>query len=463
LEFKGTSAFAYSCWVRSVNDPFGSSNVAFCILRVVFLHKDNRGMRTPRRSGPFGVGAKLDKLVDHIGRQLESAAEIDRSGLSQSWSEEQAVLEAIPDYIFRIRRDGSVSVAGSGTSRFLAANESTPGKRSADAAAKSEGQLKKVQPRDIVSRLAEELARRSRQLVAKAEETGKIQAFDLQLNHSGRTAHYEVRAAVFYRNEVLAVVRDVTARREAEAALAKLKEDLETKVQEQSSELTQLKEAFQSQVALLAEEEEVLKRSFSKLERLLEDTIGAITTIVQRKDPYTAGHQQRVSQLACAMGREMGLNSEQIRVIRIASLLHDLGKVFIPAEILAKPGKLSKVEFSMVKAHPEADYQILKTIDFSCAIADIVHQHHERLDGSGYPSGLKGDAIHLEAKIIAVADVVEAMLSSRPYRPAPGLDAALKEIEDGKGRLYDPDAVDACTKLFREGKFDFEAREGSSG
>jgi HD-GYP domain-containing protein (c-di-GMP phosphodiesterase class II) len=421
-------------------------------------------MRTPRRSGPFGVGAKLDKLVDHIGRQLESAAEENRSGLSQSWSEEQAVLQSIPDYIFRIRRNGSVSVVGSGTSRFLASNDPVPGKRSADTAAKSEGQLKKKgQPQDTVSRLAEELARRSRQLVAKAEETGKVQAFDMQLNHAGRTTYYEVRAAVFYRNEVLAVVRDVTVRREAEAALAKLKEDLETKVQEQSGELTQLKDAFQSQVALLSEEEEVLRKSFGRMERLLDDTIGAIATIVQKRDPYTAGHQQRVSQLACAIGREMGLKSEQIQVIRIASLLHDLGKVFIPTEILAKPGKLTKVEFSMVKSHPDADYQILKNIDFSCAIADIVHQHHERLDGSGYPQGLKGDAIHLEAKIIAVADVVEAMVSSRPYRPAPGLEAAMKEIADGKGRLYDPDAVDACIKLFREGKLDFEVQGGSSG
>jgi len=420
-------------------------------------------MRTPRRSGPFGVGAKLDRLVDHIGKQLESAAEVDSGGLSQSWSEEQAVLESMPDYIFRIRRNGSISVVGSGTRRFLAADDSTPGKRNADTAVKPGSQPKKVQARDTVSRLAEELARQSRQLVAKAEETGKVQAFDLQLNHAGRTTHYEVRAAVFSRNEVLAVVRDVTVRREAENALAKLKQDLETKVQEQSSELTQLKEAFQSQVTLLAEEEEVLKKSFSKVERLLEDTIGAITTIVQKKDPYTAGHQQRVGQLACAIGQEMGLKGEQIKAIRIASLLHDLGKVFVPAEILAKPGKLNKVEFSMVKSHPDADYQILKTIHFSCAIADIVHQHHERLDGSGYPLGLKGDAIHLEARIIAVADVVEAMVSNRPYRPAPGLDAAMKEIEDGKGKLYDSEAVDACTKLFREGKFEFELQGGSSG
>ena len=201
------------------------------------------------------------------------------------------------------------------------------------------------------------------------------------------------------------------------------------------------------------EEEEILKKSFSKSERLLEDTIGAITVIAQKKDPYTAGHQQKVSQLACAIGREMGLSAEQIRVIRIASLLHDVGMLFVPAEYLAKPGKLSDAEFSMIKAHPDMDYQILKTIDFSFDIADIVHQHHERLDGSGYPKGLKGDAIYLESRIIAVADVVEAMVSNRPYRPAPGLDAAMKEIENGRGTLYDPDAVDTCIKLFRQGGF----------
>lgn len=417
-------------------------------------------MRTPRQSGRFGVGPKLDRLFDHIGKQLESAAEENSDGLSQSWSEEQAILQAMPDYIFRVRRSGSVSVAGNGSyGRMATGVVPKPSQSPADAAAKPPGQPgKKVERWDPAKRLSEELARQSKELVAKAVQTGQVQIFDIQLRHGGQTVVYEVRAVVCNRNEVLAVAREVTARREAETALSKLKDSLEVKVQEQSLELNQLKEVFQNQVTLLAEEEEILKKSFGKMERLLEDTIGAITTIVQKKDPYTAGHQQRVSRLACAIGREMGLKSEQIRVIRIASLLHDLGKVFIPAEILAKPGKLSKVEFSMVKAHPDADYEILKTIDFSCAIADIVHQHHERLDGSGYPLGLKGDAILLESKIIAVADVVEAMVSSRPYRPAPGVDAALKELEDGKGRLYDPDAVDACIKLFRQGEFSFEGQ-----
>ncbi len=419
----------------------------------------NRGMRTPKQSGLFDVSTKLDRLRDHIGRQLESAAENHGNGLSQSWSEEQAILQAMPDYLFRIRRNGSVSVAGNGSYRHVATGVPTPQRSPADTAAKPQGRpIKKVEPWDPARSLSVELARQSKELVAKAVQTGQVQIFDVQLRHGSQTVYYEIRAVVCNESEVLAVARDVTARREAENAVAKLRDDLEIKVQEQSTELTQLKEVFQNQVTLLAEEEEILKKSFSKVERLLEDTIGAITTIVQKKDPYTAGHQQRVSKLACAIGQEMALTSEQIRVIRISSLLHDLGKVFIPAEILAKPGKLSEVEFSMVKGHPDADYEILKTIDFSCAIADIVHQHHERLDGSGYPLGLKGDAIHLESKIIAVADVVEAMVSNRPYRPAPGLDAAMKEIEDGKGTLYDPSAVDACVKLFRQGDFSFEVQ-----
>jgi HD-GYP domain-containing protein (c-di-GMP phosphodiesterase class II) len=416
-------------------------------------------MRTPRQSGGFGVGGKLDKLFDHIGRQLESAAEDHDNGLSQSWSEEQALLQAMPDYIFRIRHNGFVSVVGNGSHGDVAVGVPPPGRSPLDAAAKSQGKPgKKAELWDPAKSLSEELARQSKELVTKAVQTSQVQVFDIQLSRRGQTVYYEVRAVVCNRNEVLAVARDVTVRREAENTLRKLKDELEVKVREQSSELDQIKEVFQKQVTLLAEEEEILKKSFSKMERLLEDTIGAITTIVEKKDPYTAGHQQRVSKLACAIGQEMGLKSEQIRVIRIASLLHDLGKIFIPAEILAKPGQLSNVEFSMVKAHPDADYQILKTIDFSCAIAEIVHQHHERLDGSGYPQGLKSDAIHLESKIIAVADVVEAMVSNRSYRPAPGVAAALKEIEDGKGRLYDPDAVDACLKLFREGKFSFEGQ-----
>ncbi len=293
--------------------------------------------------------------------------------------------------------------------------------------------------------------------MARVVETGQVQTLEIELAHEGRSVCFEVRVGVCNRNEVLAVARDVTARRDKERSLTTFKKDLEAVIRDQSAELNRLQDAFQKQVALLQEEEEILKKSFSKAERLLEDTIGAITIIAQKKDPYTAGHQQKVSQLACAIAREMGLSGEQVRVIRIASLLHDVGMLFVPAEYLAKPGKLSDAEFSMIKAHPDTDYQILKTIDFSFDIANIVHQHHERLDGSGYPRGLKGDAICLESRIIAVADVVEAMVSRRPHRPAPGVGAAIKEIEQGCGTLYDPDVVAACVKLFREQDFSFKA------
>jgi HD-GYP domain-containing protein (c-di-GMP phosphodiesterase class II) len=403
---------------------------------------------------------KMGKLHEHISRELESAAG-SASGMLDGAMDSRTVLQAVPDLIFRVRSDGSVSIVRRSNDHRPSERAPTARRSTVDASGKPGSQpAKKVEPWDPAKSLGEELARRSKELVQKAVAAGRVEAFDIQLRHGGQTAWYEVRVAVHGRNEVLAAARDVTVRREAEEALRRHGADLEAKVQQQSNELNQLKEAFENQVTLLSQEEDILKSSFSKLERLLEGTIGAIATIVQKKDPYTAGHQQRVSQLACAIGREMGLSTEQLRVLRIASLLHDVGKVFIPAEFLAKPGKLTEAEFSMIKSHPDADYQILKTIDFSCAIADIVRQHHERLDGSGYPLGLKGDAIHLESKIIAVADVVEAMVSDRPHRPASGIDAALKEIEDGKGRLYDPDAVDACVKLFREGNFTFEGQSG---
>lgn len=399
---------------------------------------------------------RLDKMVEHISKELESAAGASGGALDLGPSA-RATLEAMPDLVFRVRPNGAVSMVGRGSRQGTSDRESSVGRKPPDAAAKPQAQpAKKAEPWDPVKGLVEELARQGKDLVTKAVTTRTVQSLDIQVRHGARVVHYEVRAALCDENEVLAAARDVTERREAENALRKLKDDLDVKVQQQSDELKEIKEAFKSQMNLLAEEEDLLRKSFNKAEKLLEETIGVITIIVQKKDPYTAGHQRRTSQLACAIAEEMGLPREQIRVIRIASLLHDLGKVFIPTEFLAKPGKLSEVEFSMIKAHPDTDYQILRTIDFSCPIADIVHQHHERIDGSGYPLGLKGDAIYLEAKIIAVADVVEAMVSDRPHRPAPGIEAALKEISDGRGTLYDPDAVDACVRLFREHDFTFE-------
>ena len=202
--------------------------------------------------------------------------------------------------------------------------------------------------------------------------------------------------------------------------------------------------------------QEEAKHSTERLIGAMEHAIQAMAIIVEMRDPYTAGHQQRVTQLACAMARQMGLSEEQISGLRLAGLIHDIGKVRVPAEILTNPNGLSEPEFMMIKAHPLLGYEILKGIDFPWPVAQIVLQHHERMDGSGYPSGLPGEDIIMEARILAVSDVVEAMASHRPYRAALGISKALEEISQNKGVLYDSKAVDACLMLFRSKKFKFE-------
>jgi len=202
--------------------------------------------------------------------------------------------------------------------------------------------------------------------------------------------------------------------------------------------------------------EEELKQSYQKLKKTLDAAINTMSNIIEAKDPSTAGHQQLVSQLAIRIAQEMTLPPDKVEGIRITSLIHDIGKIGLPAEILSKPAKLSDLEFSLIKNHSQIGYDILKFIDFSYPVAQIVLQHHERPDGSGYPNHLKGDKILLEARIIGVADVIEAMSSHRPYRPALGIDKALEEISQNKGILYDPEVVDACLVLFREKGFEFE-------
>ncbi len=202
--------------------------------------------------------------------------------------------------------------------------------------------------------------------------------------------------------------------------------------------------------------EEELKQSFERVRSTMEGTVRALISTTERRDPYTAGHQQRVTQLACAIAEEMGLPEDQIEGIRVAGSLHDIGKIYVPAEILSKPGRITDIEFSLIKIHPQVGQEILKAINFPWPVAEIVLQHQERLDGSGYPAGLKGDEILLEARILAVADVVEAMSSHRPYRPTRGIDRALEEISQNRGILYDAEAVDACLKLFTQKGFTFE-------
>jgi HD-GYP domain-containing protein (c-di-GMP phosphodiesterase class II) len=204
--------------------------------------------------------------------------------------------------------------------------------------------------------------------------------------------------------------------------------------------------------------EEAQRKSLEQLRRAMETIIQVLVMAVEVKDPYTAGHQRRMTNLARAIAAEMGLAAEKIEGLRMAGVIHDIGKIVLPTEVLSKPTKMSVIEISLISEHVRLGYDILKDVESPWPMAEIVYQHHERMNGSGYPRNLKGEEICIEARILAVADVVEAMSSNRPYRPVVGLDAALEEIEKNKGVFYDNAAVDACLRLFREKGFKFEGK-----
>lgn len=212
---------------------------------------------------------------------------------------------------------------------------------------------------------------------------------------------------------------------------------------------------FDTALARIASERE-RKHSLEQLEASLEETIQAMAATIEMRDPYTAGHQRRVADLARRIAEEMGRPEEETHGIYLAAAIHDIGKIHIPAEILSFPGKLGEIEYTLIKAHAQAGYEILKNVEFPWPVAQMVWQHHEHLDGSGYPRGLQGDDIMLGARILCVADVVESMASFRPYRPGLGTRKALAEIRKHRGRLYDAAVVDACLKLFREKGYEFD-------
>jgi putative nucleotidyltransferase with HDIG domain len=199
-----------------------------------------------------------------------------------------------------------------------------------------------------------------------------------------------------------------------------------------------------------------LKKNIEKLQNAQEQTVAALASASEIRDPYTSGHQKNVTKLACSIAEHMGLSADFIKGLHIAGLLHDIGKISVPAEILSKPGKITKDERNIIRNHCRVGYNILKGIEFQWPVAEIVLQHHERMDGSGYPLGIRGEEILLEARILAVADVIEAMSSHRPYRAALGLDEALKEIRKKRGILFDPVVVDACLDLADKGKLKFD-------
>lgn len=202
------------------------------------------------------------------------------------------------------------------------------------------------------------------------------------------------------------------------------------------------------------QQRQMLEEDQATLKAALVGTVNAAARLIEARDPYTAGHQQRVARLAAAIAGELGWQQERVEGLQLGAMIHDIGKINIPADILSKPGRLSPLEYQLVQSHAETGYEILKDINFPWPVAEIARQHHERIDGCGYPQGLKGRQIIEEARIVAVADVVEAIASHRPYREGMGIEAAIAEIRAGKGKRYDAKIVDICIRLLREKKVD---------
>ncbi len=240
--------------------------------------------------------------------------------------------------------------------------------------------------------------------------------------------------------------------------MTELNEKLEERISEQTAELVKTNRGLIKEIEFREKVEKELLSTNVKLNKLLNDTVTGLVSAIEYRDPYTAGHQRRVTQLAVAIAEKMKLSKNEIDCVRIAAMIHDIGKINIPVEILSKPGSINQYELELMQNHPQAGYDILKEIDFPWPVAKAVLQHHERLDGSGYPNGLIGDDIMLESRVIYVADVVEAMSSHRPYRAALGIQKALDELVQNKGKLYDAHIVDACLKLFNKENFEFEKK-----
>jgi HD-GYP domain-containing protein (c-di-GMP phosphodiesterase class II) len=259
----------------------------------------------------------------------------------------------------------------------------------------------------------------------------------------------------FHPREIVQFATALSIKWQAEKQLLTMQADLENLVELRTAELVKSNQLLKIEIENRKRMQQELQQSFESLKIAMHSTIQAISMTVEKRDPYTSGHQQRVASLAKTIAEELKLPESQIESIYMAAGIHDIGKISLPAEILVKPIPLSDIEISLVQAHAQASYDILKGIKFPWAIADIVLQHHERMDGSGYPRGLAGDNIVFEARIICVADVVETMASHRPYRPSIGMDKALEEIANNRGVLYDPQVVDACLKIFKETDFSF--------
>jgi putative nucleotidyltransferase with HDIG domain len=259
----------------------------------------------------------------------------------------------------------------------------------------------------------------------------------------------------FYRQEILQFSTALSIKWQAERQLLVMHSELENLVEKRTAELVESNKLLKIEIQNRALVQEELEQSFQNLKKVMDSTIQAIAMTVEKRDPYTSGHQMRVAALTRAIAEALELPEDKVEGAYLAASIHDIGKISLPAEILTKPIQLTEIEISLIQAHSQAGYDILKGIEFPWPIADIIIQHHERMDGSGYPRGLAGDNISIAARIIGVADVVETMSSHRPYRPSMGLEKALAEITQNSGTLYDPEVVAACLNIFNKKNFEF--------
>ena len=315
------------------------------------------------------------------------------------------------------------------------------------------GVQKQVKSHDEISNTWEELRE-------EGKKAGTIEAVYKITIGQGKTIWLKDQATieVYDQDNIclsLGLLTIVSKEMEAEDKLEKHHDLLETIVQDRTAELTKLNRQLQQEIEERKRTQKKLSHSYLQLEQSLDKIVNAMSLTLEERDPYTAGHQKRTTDLALAIAREMGLPEQETKGLQMAGLIHDMGKISVPGEILSKPGRLNNAELQLIKRHPQVAYDILNKIDFPWSVDQIVLQHHERLDGSGYPQGLSGKTILLESRILGVADVVETMGTHRPYRPSLGRDAALEEISKNRGLLYDPEVVDACLRLFRETDFQY--------
>ncbi len=292
----------------------------------------------------------------------------------------------------------------------------------------------------------------------ESKKTGEIEAVYKLAVNSGAALWLKDQASIEpYGSDgiflSLGCLTVVSKEMEAEDELQRHRDNLESTVLDRTSELTRLNGLLMREVLDRKQAENKLQKSFDQLERNLDEMINVMSQTVEVRDPYTAGHQRRATEIAVAVAREIGLPEDRVKGLQMAGRIHDIGKISIPAEILCKPGRLDDAEMQLIRRHPSIGYDILKHVDFPWPVALIVEQHHEKMDGSGYPRGLRGEEILIEARILSVADVVESISSHRPYRPSLGIQEALLEIAEHRSILYDPRVVDACLRLFQDKGF----------